>query len=132
MVILHKAQRTDGEGEVKGFITKMWGEYHIICENDENTAYPVLEDTIKPCFHIKGDIIQLNMDSKATTFNPMDFDKNSLTREDILSRVQDIANLNTLLNLKKDPKDILEEVNSRNDLLLSDKDKEDILSLLEK
>lgn len=49
MIILHKAQRVDGKGEVKGFLTKMWGEYHIILEHDENTAYPVLEETIAPC-----------------------------------------------------------------------------------
>jgi len=53
MVILHKAQRIDGEGEIKGFITKMWGEYHIISEKNENAAYPVLKETITPCLPVE-------------------------------------------------------------------------------
>lgn len=52
MIILHEAEKMDGTGKVKGYITKMWGTYHIIQENDENTAYPVVEDTITPCCHI--------------------------------------------------------------------------------
>jgi len=52
MIILHKAQRTDGEGEIKGFITKMWGSYHIIPDGNENSAYPVIEDSITPCLPI--------------------------------------------------------------------------------
>ena len=50
MVLHHKAKRMDNGEEVKGFLTKMWGQYHIITENDENTAYPVEKDTIEPCF----------------------------------------------------------------------------------
>lgn len=50
MIILHKAERADGGGEVTGFITKIRGEYHIVLENDENTAYPVLEESITPYF----------------------------------------------------------------------------------
>lgn len=49
MILLHKAKRLDSDEEVKGFITKMWGQYHIIAENDENTAFPVIEESIEPC-----------------------------------------------------------------------------------
>lgn len=47
MIVLHKAEREDGKGIVEGFVTKMWETYHIISEEDENTAYPVKEDTIE-------------------------------------------------------------------------------------
>jgi hypothetical protein len=50
MIILHKGKRVDNKNEVKGFLTRMWGQYHIVMENDENTAYPVIEETIEPCF----------------------------------------------------------------------------------
>ena len=50
MIVHHKARRTDNNEEVIGFLTKMWGQYHIIAENDENTAFPIDENTITPCF----------------------------------------------------------------------------------
>ena len=50
MILHHKAVRIDNGEEVKGFLTKMWGQYHITTENDENTAYPVIEETITPCY----------------------------------------------------------------------------------
>lgn len=50
VIILHSAKTIDGDKQVKGFLTKMWGQYHIVDEADENTAYPVLEDSIEPCF----------------------------------------------------------------------------------
>lgn len=56
LIILHEAERVDGEGKVKGYITKMWGEYHIILEHDENTAYPVKEESILPCIAIRVDL----------------------------------------------------------------------------
>lgn len=31
---------------VEGFLTKMWGQYHIIPLGDENTAYSIDEETI--------------------------------------------------------------------------------------
>lgn len=49
MVIQHKAKRLDTGEEVKGVVTIMWGRHHIITEADENTAYPVQEETIEPC-----------------------------------------------------------------------------------
>lgn len=126
MIILHKAQRTDGKGEVKGFITKMWGEYHIILENNENTAYPVLEETISPCFPIER-VIHLNMNS-ASYFNPFDFDMTNITKEQIKNKIQEIVEFNKLLNKYSELKDILEQVCLTNDLVLSDKDKEEILN----
>lgn len=50
MIILHKGNRIGNGEEVIGYVTKMWGQYHIILENDENTAYPVDEESIIPCF----------------------------------------------------------------------------------
>lgn len=38
--ILFKAKRVDNGEWVTGFLTKMWGQFHIISENNENTAYP--------------------------------------------------------------------------------------------
>lgn len=52
-VILHRAKRIDNDEEVIGFITKMFGQYHIVKENDENTAYPIKEETIMPCVKTK-------------------------------------------------------------------------------
>ena len=46
MIIKHKAKRVDSNEEVIGYVTKMWGQYHIIKADDENTAYPVLENNI--------------------------------------------------------------------------------------
>lgn len=57
MIILHKANRIDNGEEIQGFLTKMWGSYHIILENDENNAYPVSEDTINPCIDTKDNTI---------------------------------------------------------------------------
>lgn len=48
-IVLHKANRIDNNEEITGFITKMFGQCHIIKVDDENSAYPIKEDTIKPC-----------------------------------------------------------------------------------
>lgn len=53
-VILHKGKRTDNGEVVTGFLTKMWGEYHILLEGNENTAYPVEKDSIEPCLDGTG------------------------------------------------------------------------------
>lgn len=50
MILHHKAKRVDNGEEVKGFLTKMWNQYHITTEDDENTTYPVIEETIEPCY----------------------------------------------------------------------------------
>lgn len=44
--ILFKAKRIDNGEWVEGLLTVMWGRYHIINPNDENTAYPIVSDTI--------------------------------------------------------------------------------------
>ena len=44
--ILFKAKRIDNGEWVEGLVTIMWGQYHIINPNDENTAYPIDTDTI--------------------------------------------------------------------------------------
>ncbi len=50
MILHHKAKRIDNGEEIQGFLMKMWGQYYIMKDNDENTAYPVDEDTIEPCY----------------------------------------------------------------------------------
>ena len=44
--ILFKAKRIDNSEWVLGLITIMWGQYHIINPEDENTAYPIDAETI--------------------------------------------------------------------------------------
>lgn len=44
--ILFKAKRNDNGEWVEGLLTIMWGQYHIINPNDENTAYPIDQSTI--------------------------------------------------------------------------------------
>lgn len=44
--ILFKAKRVDNGEWVEGLLTIMWGQYHIVNPNDENTAYPIDTDTI--------------------------------------------------------------------------------------
>lgn len=44
--ILFKAKRIDNGEWAEGLLTVMWGQYHIINPSDENTAYPIVSDTI--------------------------------------------------------------------------------------
>ena len=44
--ILFKAKRVDNGEWVEGLLTVMWGQYHMINPNDENTAYPIDTETI--------------------------------------------------------------------------------------
>ena len=44
--ILFKAKRTDNSEWIEGLLTVMWGQYHIINPDDENTAYPIDTETI--------------------------------------------------------------------------------------
>lgn len=55
-IILHKGKRVDNGKEITGLLTKMFGQYHIVLEEDENTAYPVEENSIKPCLKGTGSI----------------------------------------------------------------------------
>lgn len=40
------AKRIDNGEFVGGLLTIMWGQFHIIHPDDENTAYPIDESTI--------------------------------------------------------------------------------------
>lgn len=44
--IKFRGKRLDGKGWAFGHLVKMWGEWHIIDWNDENTAYAVDPDTV--------------------------------------------------------------------------------------
>ena len=44
--IIFRGQRADNGEWVYGFLTKMWGEYHIVDGNNENSAYEVIPETI--------------------------------------------------------------------------------------
>ena len=44
--IIFRGQRPDNGEWVYGFLTKMWGEYHIVDGNNENSAYEVIPETI--------------------------------------------------------------------------------------
>lgn len=46
---LFRAKRTDNGEWVKGLLAIMWGQFHIINPNDENTAYPIDPYTICQC-----------------------------------------------------------------------------------
>ena len=43
--ILFRGKMDDGEW-VEGFLVKMFGVYHIIDKDDENTAYEVIQETV--------------------------------------------------------------------------------------
>ena len=51
-IVLHKGKKADNGEEITGFLIKTFGEYRIGLEEDDNTAYPVMEDSIQPC--LKG------------------------------------------------------------------------------
>lgn len=46
---LYRAKRIDKWEWVEGLLTIMWGQFHIINPNDENTAYPIDPSTICQC-----------------------------------------------------------------------------------
>ena len=50
---LYRAKRTDNGEFVEGLLTIMWGQFHIINQDDENTAYPINESTICQCTGLK-------------------------------------------------------------------------------
>lgn len=53
-VILHKGKRLDNGEEITGFLTKMFDLYQIVLEENENTAYPVMDYSIQPCLEGTG------------------------------------------------------------------------------
>ena len=44
--ILFRGKRVDNDAWVEGLLIIIWGQYHIIQPNDENTAYPIVLKTI--------------------------------------------------------------------------------------
>ena len=50
---LYRAKRIDNVEWVEGLLTIMWGQFHIINPNDENTAYPIDPYTICQCTGLK-------------------------------------------------------------------------------
>lgn len=68
---LFRAKRTDNGEWVKGLLAIMWGQFHIINPNDENTAYPIDPYTICQCTGLtdkngqkiwENDILKANLD----------------------------------------------------------------------
>lgn len=51
---LSRGKRIDNGEWVEGLITKMWGQLHIINPDNENTAYPIDEDSICQCTGYEG------------------------------------------------------------------------------
>nr|DAG38861.1 MAG TPA: YopX protein [Caudoviricetes sp.] len=44
--ILFRGRRVDNGEWAYGFLTRMWGKYHIIDENNENVAYEIIPGTV--------------------------------------------------------------------------------------
>lgn len=44
--ILFRGKRVDNGEWVYGFLVKMWGQYHIVDQNDENSSYMIKPETV--------------------------------------------------------------------------------------
>ena len=44
--ILFKGKRVDNGEWVYGFLVKMWGQYHIVDQNNENSAYMIEPESV--------------------------------------------------------------------------------------
>ena len=44
--ILFRGKRLDNGEWVQGYLTKMWGTFHIVDEHNENLAYPIDPETV--------------------------------------------------------------------------------------
>lgn len=69
--ILFRGKRVDNGEWVYGFLIKMWGQYHIIDQNDEDSAYMIKPETVGQysehrddrCLRIfEGDILKVSYD----------------------------------------------------------------------
>lgn len=70
---LCRGKRIDNGEWVEGLLTIMWGQYHILDPDNENTAYPIEESTICQCTGLKdkngkliweNDIMEAHLDDK--------------------------------------------------------------------
>ena len=48
MILLHKANRKDNGEEVQGILSKVWGQYLITSEDNEDDVFYVTEESIRP------------------------------------------------------------------------------------
>lgn len=66
--------------------------------------------------------------NSSTFIDPLELEpSNEILKEDIIDKIKNIIKINTILNKSKKAQDILEQVCLRNNLVLSDADKKDIL-----
>lgn len=81
---LYRAKRTDNGEFIEGLLTIMWGQFHIINPDDENTAYPIDQSTICQCTGLKdkhgkliweNDIVRFQFDNDDCTFMNKDTKK---------------------------------------------------------
>ena len=88
-IILHKGKRVDTGEEVTGFLTKMWGQYNIILEDNENTAYPVEEKSISA--YIKPNISDTGKEESTLPPGSLEAQPNNrwYVNNEMLPRLQD-------------------------------------------
>lgn len=48
LILLHKANRKDNGEEVQGILSKVWGQYLITSEDNEDDVFYVTEESIRP------------------------------------------------------------------------------------
>lgn len=81
---LYRTKRTDNGEWVEGLLAIMWGKFHIINPDDENTAYPIDESTICQCTGLndkngkliwENDIVRFQFDNDDCPFPNKDTKK---------------------------------------------------------